>query len=73
MMSKLREQTAFLRQVGAMTKDEFLVRFPLGRPCLKSEGMEIRTADFYGVDPNGYDLFDSEDERLALLKYLGLD
>ena len=66
-MDKRDEKIAFLRQVGGLTKVEFLSRFPLGCPPLKNEGQPIRTADFYGVNPDGYDLFQSDNERLALL------
>jgi hypothetical protein len=62
-----REKVAFLLQVGRLSEAEFHSSYPLGRATLKKEGSIIRTADFWWVDPSGYDLFDSDEERISLL------
>jgi hypothetical protein len=67
-----KEKVAFLYQVGSLNADEWKSRFPLGRAVMKNEGGCIRTADFWGVDPNGYDLFSSDEERLNLLTKYGI-
>jgi hypothetical protein len=67
-----KEKVAFLYQVKSFNRDEWKSRFPLGCPTLKDEGGCIRTADFLGVDPNGYDLFSSDEERLNLLTKYGI-
>ena len=65
------EKVAFLNQVGSVPPHEFKSRL-LGCAPIKSEGSVIRTADFYGVDPNGYDLFSSDEERVSMLAKYGI-
>jgi len=67
-----KEKVAFLCQVRSLDADEWKSRFPFGRAALKNEGGCIRSADFWGVDTNGYDLFSSDEERIGLLTKYGI-